>query len=232
MPIIEFPPVEIADEQGLLAIGGDLHHDSLLLAYQSGIFPWPISQEYPLAWFSPPQRGVIRLDDIQISRSLTKFVKKSEWTISFNQEFLEVIRQCQEVHSDSLEGTWITDEIIEGYFNLFHKNFAYSVEVRNEKDQLIGGLYGVSMGHFLSGESMFYKESNASKIALLAILSIVKSNHIPFLDTQMVTPITKSFGAIELDRSIFISEIGQLFNQTPIEFPNTRIPVKDLLKSF
>ncbi|WP_412471539.1 leucyl/phenylalanyl-tRNA--protein transferase [Halobacteriovorax sp. RT-1-4] len=232
MPIIEFPPVEVADEQGLLAIGGDLHHDSLLLAYQNGIFPWPISQEYPLAWFSPPQRGVIRLEDIQISRSLIKFIKKCDWTVTFNKDFLSVIRNCQQIHSDSIEGTWITDEIVEGYFNLFHQNLAYSVEVWNQEKDLIGGLYGVSMGHFLSGESMFYKESNASKIALLAILHVVKQYTIAFLDTQMVTPITKSFGAIEQDRSLFINQIAPLFAQTPLVFSENEILVRDLLKSF
>ncbi|AYF44906.1 leucyltransferase [Halobacteriovorax sp. BALOs_7] len=228
MPIIEFPPVDIADEQGLLAIGGDLHHDSLLLAYQSGIFPWPISEEYPLAWFSPPQRGVILQENIRFNRSLKKFVKKCNWKISFNQDFLGVIKECQKVHAKSNDGTWITDEIIDGYYNFFHQGLAYSVEVKNENGDLIGGLYGVKIGHFLSGESMFFKETNASKLALLGILSILIEEGIPFLDTQMVTPITESFGATEIPRIDFIKAITPLFNKGTLNLPTTSIKASEL----
>lgn len=228
MPIIEFPPVEIADEQGLLAIGGDLHHDSLLLAYQSGIFPWPISEEYPLAWFSPKHRGVIKKSHIRINRSLKKFIKKCPWKISFNKDFLAVIRACQQTHLLSTEGTWITDEIIDGYYNFHHQNLAYSVEVKSENDELIGGLYGVNIGTFLSGESMFFKEANASKVALFAILSILLKNEIEFLDTQMVTPITESFGATEMPRIEFIKQIKPLFNKEAVKFPTDSIVVSEL----
>lgn len=221
MPIIEFPLVEDADEQGLLAIGGDLHHDSLLLAYSQGIFPWPISSEYPLAWFSPPKRGIIKVANTIISKSLKKFIKKSLWTVTFNQDFFEVISNCQKVHSNSQDGTWITDEIIAGYTNFFNKGHAYSCEVRNESNEIIGGLYGVKIGHFVSGESMFYKEANASKVALAAVLHVLQANNIVFLDTQMVTPATEVFGAIEVARHNFIKDVERLIKEETFELPTT-----------
>lgn len=231
MAIIEFPPVDIADEQGLLAIGGDLHHDSLLLAYKSGIFPWPISEEYPLAWFSPPLRGIIKKENISLSKSTRKFLKNCDWKITFNKDFFAIITHCQETHLKSQDGTWITDEIISGYTNFFNKEMAYSVEVRDEQNEIIGGLYGVNIGHFLSGESMFYMKPYASKVALLAVLSIVKKFDIPYLDTQMVTPVTESFGATEINRIDFINTLKELMNKKPIDFPE-EMKARDLLSLF
>lgn len=202
MAVYQFPPIEMADENGLLAVGGDLEVDSLLSAYSQGIFPWPISKDYPLAWFSPNPRGLIFQKDLHCPRSLQKFIKKSPLRTTLNTAFLEVINHCANIHALKSCGTWITDEIITGYLNLFNAGFAYSVEVWNE-EKLVGGIYGVHINSFVSGESMFFKESNASKLALVSLMQHLAENDVQWLDTQMVTPIISGFGGREVQRPFF-----------------------------
>jgi leucyl/phenylalanyl-tRNA--protein transferase len=217
MPIVEFPPVESADEQGLLAVGGDLHMDSLLLAYSKGIYPWPITPNYPMAWFSPDPRGVIPSNDFHVPRKLKKELKDSKFHIRYNQKFEKVITECAQIKRKKEFGTWITDEIIVGYINFFRAGYAYSVEVYNEDDNLVGGLYGVKIGKFFSGESMYHRESNASKYALLTLMQNLKRNGVDFLDTQMVTTATKSLGAIEIPREIYVNKIQKLLAEKTID---------------
>lgn len=218
MPIIDFPPINTADENGLLAIGGDYHPQSLLLAYSRGIFPWPIGEEYPLAWFTPNPRGIIPCDKIHIPRSLKKYIKKNDYQISFNQDFDTVILECAKTHAANDEGTWITQELIDGYRNFHREGYAYSVEVRNSDSELVGGLYGVNIGGFISGESMFHKEKNTSKIALLMLLINLKKISVQYLDTQMVTPVTANLGAKEIDRELFAKSLSPLILQERIDF--------------
>jgi leucyl/phenylalanyl-tRNA--protein transferase len=142
MAIADFPPVEHADEHGLLALGGDLDLESLLLAYTRGIFPWPISEEYPLAWFSPDPRGILAFDKLHLSKSLRKFLKKNPYEIRFNTNFEGVIMNCAKVSRAENQGTWITEDIINSYINLHKKGFAYSVETYLD-NVLVGGVYGV-----------------------------------------------------------------------------------------
>jgi leucyl/phenylalanyl-tRNA--protein transferase len=207
MSIIEFPPVEYADENGLLAIGGDLQVDSLLLAYESGIFPWPISKEYPLAWFSPDPRGILKFEDLHISRSFKKFLAKTKLTVEFNTNFEAVIINCAMAKRKDQDETWITDDIIGHYIDLHKSGYAYSVETYMDVDgnkSLVGGMYGVCISNFFSGESMYYKEDNASKLALYTLLKKLNSHGIKWIDTQMVTPVIKDLGGSEIQRKDFL----------------------------
>lgn len=207
MAIVSFPPVESADEHGLLAFGGDLEVQSLLLAYKQGIFPWPYSEFDPIAWFSPDPRGIIDFSELHVSSSLKKYLKKSPYKVTFNQDFENVIINCSMSDNRKEKNTWITRKMIEGYIDLFYAGYAYSVDVYDEEDQLVGGLYGVKINHFISGESMFYKKTNASKIALLSIIEQAKQEGITWMDTQMVTDVTKSFGAKEISRELFLKRL-------------------------
>lgn len=211
---IVFPPIEEATEDGLVAVGGDLEVDTLVTAYRQGIFPWPVSVELPLAWFSPDPRGVIFMDEIHVPRSFEKFLKKNPFRVSFNTKMREVILECARVPRKDQPGTWITPDIISGYEKLFKEDLAYSVEVWSG-DTLVGGLYGVCMGEFFSGESMFMKEDNASKFALWSILRLLKSHGVRFLDTQMVTPVVESFGGKYIDRNEFLEMLEELNWEKP-----------------
>ena len=207
MAILDFPPVEQADEHGLLALGGDLDLESLLLAYTRGIFPWPISKEYPLAWFSPDPRGILAFDKLHLSKSLRKFLKKNPYEIRFNTDFKGVIMNCANVPRAENQGTWITDEIINSYINLHKKGFAYSVETYLD-NELVGGVYGVCINRFYSGESMFHKADNASKVALIALLYQLKQKDIGWLDTQMVTPVVESLGGVDIPRETYLKMLA------------------------
>lgn len=207
MAIADFPPVEHADEHGLLALGGDLELESLLLAYTRGIFPWPISEEYPLAWFSPDPRGILAFDKLHLSKSLRKFLKKNPYEIRFNTNFEGVIMNCAKVPRAENQGTWITEDIINSYINLHKNGFAYSVETYLD-NELVGGVYGVCINRFYSGESMFHKADNASKVALIALLYQLKQKDIGWLDTQMVTPVVESLGGVEIPRETYLKMLA------------------------
>ena len=205
---IVFPSVESADEDGLLAIGGDLEIDTLITAYQNGIFPWPVSLDLPLAWFSPNPRGILFAEKIHVSKSFSKFLKKNTFKVTFNQAFSEVIKLCAISSRKNQSSTWITSDIISGYEKLFKAEVAYSVEVWNE-DNLIAGLYGVCMGNFVSGESMFTKEDNASKLALYSLMVRLKEKKVTWLDTQMVTSVVEGFGGMYISRPEFLQMISK-----------------------
>ena len=209
MPVANFPPIELADEHGLLAIGGDFSVETLVLAYQRGIFPWPISDQYPLAWFSPDPRGIIEWDRVYLSQSLRKFLKKQNYKIIFNRDFESVIKGCGTIQRKGQTSTWITKDIVQGYKHLFQKELAYCVEVLSN-DKLVAGLYGVCINGIVSGESMFHKESNTSKLALLAVLYSLHINGLQWLDTQMVTPVVDNLGGREIPREIFIEKMERL----------------------
>ncbi len=212
MAILAFPPIESADENGLLALGGDLEVESLLMAYNLGIFPWPINDRYPLAWFSPDPRGVLEFSNLHLSRSLKKSIKKRDWVVTFNQDFEHIIQQCSDTTHRSkkeAQGTWITKEIIEAYIKFHQAGYAYSVEVRLE-DKIVGGLYGVQIGNAFSGESMFHIETDASKIAIISLLYLLNSHAIHWLDTQMVTSVIGDLGGVEIERDDFIKNLNQL----------------------
>lgn len=209
MAIEAFPPIESADEHGLLALGGDLEPESLILAYTHGIFPWPINEEYPLAWFSPDPRGVLYTEELHVATSLKKFLRKNPFQVTFNQQFEAVIKNCALQKRQGQESTWITEELMEAYIQFHKLGFAYSVEVLNQDQKLVGGLYGVNINKYFSGESMFHLEDNASKVALIALVSKLREFEIPYLDTQMVTPVIKSMGGTEIPRELFLKYLSK-----------------------
>lgn len=216
MPVI-FPPIETASPEGLLAIGGELNCETLFTAYSQGIFPWPISENSThMTWFSPNPRGVLNTNQLHFSKSFKKFLKNSSLTIKFNTCFFEVIQSCAKVKRPNEEGTWINKKIIDGFYDFYKHHNCYSVEVYKNKHELVGGLYGVIIGKYLTGESMFHFETNASKLALTALIKRIKTFNIPFLDTQMVTPIIKNLGGSYMERELFINQLHQLV-QAPVK---------------
>lgn len=204
-----FPSVDNANEDGLLAIGGSLDVDTLITAYKNGIFPWPVEDGYPMTWFAPDPRGIIDIKDFKISKSLTKFLKNTTYKVTFNYDFEQIITRCSVIKRKHESGTWIYQDIINAYTELFNQGLAYTVAVF-ENDKIIGGLYGVCIGEIISGESMFHKKDNASKMALVYLIQKLREKNIKFIDTQMVTPIIESFGGKNIHRSEFMKRIEQL----------------------
>lgn len=203
MTITSFPPVDSADEDGLVAIGGDLKPASLLLAYRSGIFPWPFDEEI-LTWFAPPKRAILFLDEFHISRRLKRELAHGSFTTAIDRNFLAVIKHCAEIKNrGSQGGSWITEEIVEAYHNLFLKGVCHSFETY-QGEQLVGGMYGVQIGRFFAAESSFYRVSNASKVAMIAMVEYLRSQSITWFDCQVLTPFSESFGAREISREEYM----------------------------
>ena len=203
---IEFPEVHFADQNGILAIGGDLTIPRLKLAYASGIFPWYSSGE-PIAWFSPDPRMVLYPEDLKITKSMKQVLKSHRFRISYNQAFTEVISHCKTIDRSSQgeSGTWITNEMKEAYIALHHAGIAKSIEVW-EGQELVGGLYGVEIGKVFCGESMFSKVSNTSK---LAFIHLVRENNYSLIDCQVYNPHLASLGAKEINRATFLAVLKQ-----------------------
>jgi len=195
-----FPNPSFADEDGLLAIEGDLSTDRLLLAYCNGIFPW-FSDDEPILWWSPPQRFVLYPKDIRTSHSMKKLLKNNIYSISFNTCFRNVISNCSSVRKET--GTWITKEMIDAYCKLHELGFAHSVETWYG-DKLVGGLYGVSIGKCFFGESMFSIMGNASKVAIITLSKILQEKDFVMIDCQVYTEHLESLGAVNLPRKIFL----------------------------
>lgn len=208
MDILAFPPVDEANEDGLLAIGGDLSSEALISAYHQGIFPWPINHGM-LAWFAPPRRAVLFLDNFHISKRLQRQIKQSRFSTAHNRDFPRVIERCSELDNRGEQnGTWITHEIREAYCELHSLGIAHSFETY-DGDELVGGLYGVRFGDFFAAESSFYRKTNASKFSMLALSHYLSSEGITWFDCQMLTPFSESFGAVEIPRSDFMALLGK-----------------------
>lgn len=203
-----FPPPDYAlpEPNGLLAYGGDLSVPRLLRAYRQGIFPWFSSGE-PLLWWSPDPRGVLFLENYRINRSFTKFLKKHPFTVTLNKAFVEVIQACSAMPRTD-KGTWITEEMIVAYCQMHKAGHAQSIEVW-EKGELVGGLYGISVGRVFCGESMFHSTDNASKVAFYYLVEHLKSLGCQFLDCQMQTRHLSSVGAEEIPRNEFLTLLQQ-----------------------
>jgi leucyl/phenylalanyl-tRNA--protein transferase len=203
-----FPPTDIAliEPNGLLAFGGDLSAERLLLAYSSGVFPW-FSQNEPIMWWSPDPRGILPLDNFKCSKSLKKFARNCDYKVTINSAFDQVIDICAAIpRNDS--GTWITNDMINAYKNLHRLSHAHSVEVWSE-DILVGGLYGIIVGKVFCGESMFHKAANASKLAMLSLVEYLKSQGAEFIDCQMQNPHLASLGCLEVPRSRFLTMLTE-----------------------
>lgn len=203
---IEFPELHFADQNGMLAVGGDLTIPRLKLAYERGIFPWYSSGE-PIVWFSPDPRMVLYPEDLKITKSMKQVLKSHRFRISYNEAFKEVISNCKTIDRSSQgeSGTWITNEMKLAYIALHHAGIAKSIEVW-EGQELVGGLYGVEVGKVFCGESMFSKVSNASKLALI---HLVRDNHYSLIDCQVYNPHLASLGAREIERAKFLALLKQ-----------------------
>jgi leucyl/phenylalanyl-tRNA--protein transferase len=197
-----FPPPDFAEDNGLLAVGGDLSESRLLLAYSMGIFPW-YSRDDPILWWSPDPRLVLFLNEFKVSRSLRQTIKKGIFTVTFDNAFEAVIENCAHVHGKKAGDTWITDEMIDAYICLHHSGYAHSVETWFE-GELVGGLYGVSLGSAFFGESMFTKKSNASKVALVTLVQQLIKWNFSFIDCQITTRHLLNLGAREIPRKQFL----------------------------
>ncbi len=196
-----FPPVDRAVD-GLLAVGGDLSPERLLLAYRSGIFPW-YDDTLPILWHSPDPRCVLPVDRIHVGRSLRRVIAKHTYEVRFDTVFERVIDACRSTPRSGQDGTWITDEMLRAYVALHGLGFAHSVESWFE-GKLVGGLYGVSLGRIFFGESMFSWRANASKVALVTLAETVRAWGFPIIDAQVPTPHTLAMGAEQWPRARFI----------------------------
>lgn len=204
MAISNFPPVEYADEYGLLAVGGDLEVESLLCAYRSGVFPWPLLGGEDIPWFAPPKRALLFIDEYRVPRSLRKIIDQQIFDVVVDRDTPAVIRECAVSTKRKDSGaTWITTEMIEAYTALYRAGYCHSVE-SYIGERLVGGLYGVSIGGMFAGESMFYLEPNASKVAFHHLVELLKAEGAKWIDCQQLTPLLKSFGAREVPRSEFM----------------------------
>ena len=197
-----FPPVETASPEGILAFGGDLSTERLLLAYRSGIFPW-FEEDDPILWWAPDPRMVLFPDEFTVSKSMRNIINRGIFKVTFNQNFEEVIANCQKIKRDGQHGTWITDEMIMAYTKLHELGYAQSVEVWQD-DTLVGGLYGVDMGQVFCGESMFSKVPNASKMAFISLVNRLKAKGYKLLDCQVYNEHLDSLGCREISREDFM----------------------------
>lgn len=206
---INFPDPEKALPEGIVCAGGELTLGNLIQAYSLGIFPWP-HEDYPLLWFSPEQRGVLDLHEIHISRTLVKEQRRnSHWIFKINTDFLSVIKNCQIQKRPGQDGTWISEEIIQAYVSLFNEGLAWCAECYDGK-KLIGGVYGVKMGAFISGESMFFKKDNASKLAFWFAMRELQNQGYQWIDIQMLTSVTQGFGGKYIARKEFLNRLKAL----------------------
>lgn len=202
-----FPPVHLAEPDGLLAMGGDLSPQRLLLAYQSGIFPWYEGEL--ILWWCPDPRFVLFPEELKVSKSIKALLNKKEFEFTINKAFAQVIHHCKEIKRPGQQGTWITDEVEKAYCKMHELGYAHSAEVwKNGK--LAGGLYGIRLGKVFFGESMFSKESNASRYAFIKYVRQLKEEGVELIDCQVYTEYLESLGARMIDRTEFIKLLHQL----------------------
>ncbi len=209
-----FPPIHLAQPDGLLAIGGDLSPERLLLAYSNGIFPWYEGEH--VLWWCPDPRFVLFPDELKINRSTEKLLNKNEparpaggFEFSINKSFKEVIHQCKKIKRPGQDGTWITDEVERAYCKMHELGYAHSAEVWKD-GELAGGLYGIKLGKIFFGESMFSKQRNASRFAFTKYVQQLKEEGIQLIDCQVYTEYLESFGARMIDREEFIKLLNGL----------------------
>jgi len=202
MPSFNFPDPSLADPDGLLAVGGNLEPETLLSAYQQGIFPW-FDEDTPILWWSPDPRAILEFDNLYISKRLARTIRTNKFQVTFNQDFDAVVKGCTYRPE---EGTWITPEVANAYGEFHRRGHAHSVEVW-QQGVLVGGLYGVAIGGLFAGESMFSTVSDASKIALVALVSRLKEKGYQLFDLQIINEHTATMGAIEIPRDDYLARI-------------------------
>ena len=198
-----FPSPEQASAEGIVAVGGDLQPERVMLAYRKGIFPWFESDDF-LLWWSPDPRMVLFPDRLKVSKSMRTVIRKKQFEVTFNKAFDEVVEACAKVKRFGQNGTWITPGLMEVYSTLHTQGHAHSVEVW-EEGSLVGGLYGIDLGTVFCGESMFSKSSNASKVALIYLVKELKKNKYELIDCQVPTQHLASMGAEPISRTEFLT---------------------------
>lgn len=209
---LAFPHPSLADEDGLLAVGGDLSSQRLLLAYCNGIFPW-FSEAEPILWWSPDPRFVLYPENIKVSHSMKKLLKKNIYRVTYDTCFRDIISNCANTRKDT--GTWITNEMIEAYCNLHDLGFAHSVETWYE-DKLVGGLYGLALGKCFFGESMFSIMDNASKTAIITLSRLLEQKGFLMIDCQVYTEHLESLGAVKIPREEFLRLLEKGISVEPL----------------
>ena len=215
---ITFPETSQAleDPNGLLAAGGTLDKEMLLSAYQSGIFPW-FEDNSPILWWSPNPRCILQPEGFAPSKSLKRKARKGGFEIRIDSCFEEVIDNCKRVHRKKQRGTWITNEMRDAYIELHHSGFAHSIECFIS-NHLVAGLYGVSLGNLFFGESMFQRETDCSKLALVGLVQIMKENKSKMIDCQVSNPHLLSLGATEVTREKFLDLLHKGLLEKPIDW--------------
>ncbi len=202
MPSFNFPNPSLADPDGLLAVGGNLEPETLLSAYQQGIFPW-FDEDTPILWWSPDPRAILEFENLYISKRLARTIRTNKFQVTFNQDFDAVVKGCTYRPE---EGTWITPEVANAYGEFHRRGHAHSVEVW-QQGILVGGLYGVAIGGLFAGESMFSTVSDASKIALVALVSRLKEKGYQLFDLQIINEHTSMMGATEIPRDDYLARV-------------------------
>ncbi len=211
----EFPPAESADEHGLVAVGADLAPGTLLAAYRAGLFPMPLGRTDKLGWWSPDPRGVIPLDDLRVTRSLRRSLRR--YRITTDVAFADVIDACRILERPH---GWISPDIRDAYVRLHKMGWAHSVEAWSEGGELVGGLYGVSIGGLFAGESMFHVDRDASKVALVSLVGrLAHGDAARLLDVQWATEHLQSLGAIEIPRSEYLARLKGAVKQPSVPWP-------------
>lgn len=200
---LSFPDPARTDAEGLVAVGGDLSVERLLLAYRSGIFPWTVN---PISWWSPDPRGIFELDQFRPSRRLAQLVRQQPFTVTRDRAFTKVMQGCA-APSRGRETTWITEEFITAYTELHKAGHAHSVECWSGPT-LVGGVYGVHVGGLFAAESMFHRADNASKVALVTLIEHLRERGFTLLDIQQLTPATRSLGAVEISRDEYLQRLA------------------------
>ena len=218
-----FPPVDLANEDGLLCFGGDLKPERLVLAYQSGIFPWA---DDPVLWFSPDPRMVIDINNWTPSKSLKRTFKKGLFTLKIDNNFNTVMEKC----ADTRDSTWISDDFIQSYCQLHEKGIAHSFEVYLE-NKLVGGLYGLSLGSAFFGESMFHTATDASKIAFMHLILFLRHHNFTLLDCQISNPHLVRLGGIDISRENYMKQLNKALENENKVGNWGELSLKDYLKS-
>jgi len=222
---LAFPDPELANDDGILAVGGDLSPERLLLAYQMGIFPW-FNEGDPIIWWSPDPRFVLYPEDLKVAKSMRPYFNKRKFNYTLDEDFRGVISQCQmSRRKGQLGGTWITEGMLEAYCTLHEMGFAHSVEVW-KGEEMVGGLYGVSLGKIYFGESMFARVSNASKFGFIALVRLLRKLDFWLIDCQQETRHLESLGAKNIDRELFMEYLEKNINEPNLRGKWSHLPEK------
>lgn len=222
---LQFPPIEYAEPDGLLAVGGDLSVKRLLLAYSSGVFPW-FNPADPILWYTPDPRPIFIPGHIKVSKTMRQLINRKKFSVSFDWEFEKVLDGCASVYRHGQNGTWLSPQMKYAYINLYDLGFAHSVEVWYEND-LVGGLYGVTIGKYFAGESMFHIMDNASKIGFYYLSELLAKKEFQIIDGQSPNSHLQSLGSIEISRSEFLEKLN-----SALGFPTERLMWRDIDMAF